>query len=89
MALITVAPKNTAPNPLPVGWDELPVTEGTCNDDIIKINAPLTANKGFISGFSSVIFFIRITPWAIKGIASAYQKTHQYHGKNPSIICIL
>ena len=55
---VTAGPNNTAPNPLPVGCEQLPVTDGNFNEDKININAPLTAIKALDSGVVSVIFFI-------------------------------
>ena len=54
---VTAGPKSTALKPLPVGCEELPVTDGSFREDKTKINAPETANNGFDSGFSSVILF--------------------------------
>ena len=60
--LTAAGPKSTAPKPFPVGWEVLPVTEGSFKDDKININAPVIASNGFDSGCSSVTFLIWITP---------------------------
>ena len=51
-------PKIAALNPLPVGCEQLPVTEGSFKEDKTNMNAPLTANNAVDSGVSSRVFFI-------------------------------
>ena len=55
---VAAGPNNAALNPLPVGWEQLPVTEGNFNDERTNINAPLTASKALDSGNSSTTFLI-------------------------------
>jgi hypothetical protein len=38
-----------APMPVPVGWEQLPVTEGIFREESTKIKAPATARTGNIS----------------------------------------
>ena len=85
--LVTAGPNKTAPKPVPVGWDELPVTDGSFNEDNININAPETARRGFDSGFLSVNLLILTTPYETTGMDNAYQNKHHCQGKNPSMMC--
>jgi len=73
---------------VPVGCEQLPVTDGSFNEDNTKIKAPAIPSMGFVSGCSSIIFFNLHTPYATNGNAIAYQNTHHFKGKNPSIICM-
>ena len=43
---VTNGPKNEADRPVPVGCEQLPVTEGILSADNTKTNAPQTAIRG-------------------------------------------
>ncbi len=51
-------PKSIAPMPVPVGWEQLPVTDGIFREERTKMKAPDTASKGRISRLSFIILFI-------------------------------
>ena len=75
-------------SPVPVGWEEEPVMEGSLREESTKMNAPLTANSIFCCGLSAKSFPVCIMPHSTKGAESKYQKMHHSRGKNPSIICM-
>ena len=41
--LVAAGPKRIAPMPVPVIWEQLPVTDGILREEITKMNAPLMA----------------------------------------------
>ena len=55
---VIAGPKRIAASPVPVGWEQLPVTiEGSFSADRTKMNAPATASRGSISRFSFTSLF--------------------------------
>jgi hypothetical protein len=50
-------PKRIAPRPVPVGWEQLPVTEGNFREESTKTKAPATARRGSVSRFSRTSVF--------------------------------
>ncbi len=53
---VTPTPKNMVENPVPVGWDDEPVTEGSLKEDMTKMNAPDRASMVLWAGSSCNIF---------------------------------
>ena len=47
---ITGGLNSTAPRPVPVGWEELPVTLGSLIADRTNVNAPAAASRSLFSG---------------------------------------
>jgi hypothetical protein len=86
---VTAGPNIIAAIPVPVGWDELPVTEGNFREDRTKMNAPATASKGRRSRLSETSLLRRYIPNIITGIENTNHNCHQGEGKNPSNMCIL
>ena len=85
---VAAGPKSAAPNPLPQGCEQLPVTDGIFKDDNTNMNAPETASKDLDSGNSENTFLIFISPYTTTGIDSIYHTKHHIGGRNPSIMCI-
>jgi hypothetical protein len=81
-------PNITAPKPIPVGWEQLPVTEGIFKADKTKVKAPARAKSNFSSGLSFVIFTIDLTPKIKNGKNTNHQNAAQTGGKKPSMMCI-
>jgi hypothetical protein len=52
MKAITGGLNKMAPAPVPVGWEELPVTLGSLMALIMNVNAPAAASNSLLSGFS-------------------------------------
>lgn len=53
---VTMGPNMTAAKPEPVGCELLPVTEGSFSAEMTKMNAPISARSGLVSGSCFVIF---------------------------------
>ena len=49
---ITGGLNSTAPNPVPVGCEHEPVTDGSFNADSTKLNAPAAPSRSLLSGSS-------------------------------------
>ena len=75
--------------PVPVGWEQLPVNEGSLSEERTKTKAPATARSGSASRLSFTSRFSWYTPKTMKGRETRNQISHQGLGKNPSIMCIL
>ena len=56
MGAMAAGPNSTAPRPVPVGWEQLPVTEGSFRAERTNVNAAATPSSMRCSGFS----FIRL-----------------------------
>jgi hypothetical protein len=50
-------PNDIVESPVPVGCEQLPVTEGSFRDDRININPPVTPSKGNASRSVARTFF--------------------------------
>jgi len=85
---VTHGPKQKAERPVPVGWEQLPVTEGSFRDERIKMNPPVTPSKGSASRSASRTFFSWYTPNTRHGMATIHHTRHHCPGKNPSMMCI-
>jgi len=81
-------PNITAARPDPVGWLLLPVKDGSFSALTTKMKAPISASKGFASGFFLTILVSWYMPRAIIGIVIAHQISHHGCGRKPSIMCI-
>jgi hypothetical protein len=75
--------------PVPVGCEELPVTEGSLRDERTNMKAPATASRGTTSLLSLTSLFNLYIPYSITGIENTNHNCHQGDGKKPSNICII
>ena len=73
---ITGGRNSTAPRPVPVGCDELPVTEGSLIEDSTKVKAPAAASSSRDSGCSFDCLMTARAPWTTNGVETANQATH-------------
>ena len=72
-AAMTGGRKMMAPSPVPVGCDELPVTDGNLMADSTNEYAPTPPSSSFDSGCFSIVRLISRAPWMTKGAATALQ----------------
>ena len=79
MRTITQGPNNTAPRPMPVGCEELPVTDGSLSADSTKQNPPAAPSRSSEERFSATVLRVLRTLCTTKGAAAAVQ-TAQYAG---------
>src|SRR3954470_24154406 len=84
---ITGGLNRTAPSPVPVGWLELPVTEGSLIALSTKVNAPAAPSSRVDSGFSRTSLTTARAPWTTNGAAASVQPIACAGGRNPSAIC--
>ncbi len=82
-------PKDIVESPVPVGCEQLPVTDGSFNDERMKINPPVTPRRGRASRSLAITFFSWYIPSITQGNAMIHQTRHHCHGKNPSMICMI
>ena len=61
-------PKRMAPNPVPVMWEQLPVTDGIFSEEITNTKAPAIARSGSSRELAATVFFMEKKPAARKGI---------------------
>jgi len=85
---VTPTPKNMVEKPVPVGWEEEPVTDGSFRDDKTKMKAPDNASMVLCAGSSRMIFLIFRKPYIKNGTDTNVQNNAHSGLKNPSIICI-
>ena len=69
--LVTHGPNKIAPRPLPVIWEQLPVTDGIFRDEITKINAPAMASTVMFFLFCPSVRRIEKNPAARNGTQTA------------------
>ena len=50
-------PKRMAPNPVPVMWEQLPVTDGIFSEEITNTKAPAIARSGSSRELAATVFF--------------------------------
>src|SRR3954453_18832016 len=86
---ITGGLNKTAPSPVPVGWLELPVTEGSLIALSTKVNAPAAPSNRVDSGFSRTSLTTARAPWTTNGAAATVQPIACAGGRNPSAMCML
>src|SRR4051794_27576430 len=84
---ITGGLNRTAPRPVPVGWLELPVTEGSLIALSTKVNAPAAPSSRVDSGFSRTSLTTARAPWTTNGAAASVQPIACAGGRNPSAMC--
>src|SRR3712207_4903904 len=85
---ITGGRNSTAPAPVPVGWLELPVNEGSLTALSTKVNAPAAPSSSVFSGRSRTSTTTCRAPWATKGAAASVQPIACVTGRNPSAMCM-
>ncbi len=85
---MAVGPKIIAPKPIPVGCEQLPVSDGSFSADSTKVKAAETPKIIFNFGLFLIFLLIEDNPRKINGIHSAPQEMLHNGDKNPSIICI-
>src|SRR3712207_1990002 len=78
---------STAPAPVPVGWLELPVTEGSLTALSTKVNAPAAPSSSVDPGSSRTSRATARAPCTTKGAAATVQPTACGTGRNPSAMC--
>ena len=66
--LTALGPNKMAPRPVPVMWEQLPVTEGIFSDEITKMKAPAMARSVMDLLLPVKVFLIEKKPAAKKGI---------------------
>ena len=71
--LTAVGPNRIAARPVPVIWEQLPVTEGIFSEEITKMNAPEMAMMEMALGCSATVFFRDLKPRYQKGRHTANQ----------------
>src|SRR3954471_12313265 len=84
---ITGGRNRTAPRPVPVGWLELPVTEGSLIALSTKVNAPAAPSSNVDSGFSRTSLTTARAPCATNGAAAIVQPIACPAGRKPSAMC--
>src|SRR5215210_8041279 len=84
---ITGGRNSTAPAPVPVGWLELPVTDGSLIALSTKVNAPAAPSRRVASGRSRTSLTTARAPWATNGAAAIVQPRAWAGGRNPSAMC--
>src|SRR3712207_2352183 len=85
---ITGGRNSTAPAPVPVGWLELPVNEGSFTALSTKVNAPAAPSSSVFSGRSRTSTTTCRAPWTTNGAAATVQPTACVTGRNPSAMCM-
>ena len=70
-----------APRPVPVGWEQLPVTDGNFSAESTKAKAPAAAMLRRAWGFSAKSLLNRTAPVTTKGAEMAYQATQCAAGR--------
>jgi len=82
-------PTRIAPNGVPQGWEQLPVTgTGTGKTEIRKITAPAIPRRGTKPLTSLVFLLIMIMPITTKIAAITYHTAAHFAGNIPSAMCI-
>src|SRR3954453_14124502 len=84
---ITGGRNRTAPAPVPVGWLELPVTDGSLIALSTKVNAPAAPSSRVDSGCSRTSLTTARAPCATNGAAAIVQPSACAGGRNPSAMC--
>ena len=74
-------PNRIAPSPVPVMWEQLPVTDGIFSDEITKINAPDMAIRTRFLLFSFTLFRSEINPAIRNGRQTAPHATQYPAGR--------
>ena len=85
---MTDGPNRIAPHPVPVGWEQLPVTDGSFKADRTNTNALEVPSSARAEGCSLTIRFSERTPAAINGRETTHHPAAWATGKYPSIMCI-
>ena len=65
-------PKQMVESPVPVGWEQLPVTDGSFRDDRMKMNPPVTPSRGRASRSVSISRFNWMMPSARQGRGNSH-----------------
>ena len=72
---------------MPVGWLELPVTDGSLIALSTKVNAPAAPSSSVDSGFSRTSFTTARAPCTTKGAAAIVHPAACAAGRKPSAMC--
>jgi hypothetical protein len=81
-------PNKYVPTAVPVGWEELPVTEGILSAVNVNRNAAEAASNTRFSRFLSNSFEIARTLITVAGSDATPQAMQCVNGRNPSEICM-
>src|SRR3954452_11579093 len=84
---ITGGRNRIAPSPVPVGWLELPVTDGSLIALSTNVKAPAAPSSSVDSGFSRTSLTTARAPWTTNGAAATVQPIAWAGGRNPSAMC--
>ena len=86
--LVTHGPNKIAPRPVPVIWEQLPVTEGIFKDESTNTKAPVKASTVRVLLSFPSTFLIFIKPITKNGTQITPHKIQYFTGRNPSMMCI-
>ena len=86
--VVAVGPKRMAPRPTPVGWEQLPLKEGSFSALSTKAKAPHMARRILALGAASTRLRMERKPAATKGRHTTPQPMAQGTGSIPSAICM-
>ena len=81
-------PNKIAPRPVPVMWEQLPVTDGIFSEEMTNTKAPDIASRVIRFLCSFKVFLIDRNPAARKGRQSAPHAIQNPPGRQPSITCM-
>ena len=83
-----LGPNKIAPRPVPVIWEQLPVTEGIFRDDSTNTKAPAIAISVMDLRFSCTLLFSDRNPNTKNGRQTMPHAIQNAGGRYPSIICM-
>ena len=86
--LTVLGPNKMAPSPVPVIWEQLPVTDGILSEEITNTKAPDIARSSSAFLFCFKIFCMEKNPAIRNGRQTTPHATHHDGGRYPSIMCI-
>lgn len=85
---MTGGPKRIAPRPVPVGCEQLPVTDGNFRAERTNTKAPEVPRRARVEGCSLTIRLSDRAPPIMKGSEAAHHPAAWATGKYPSIMCM-
>ena len=81
-------PNRMAPRPVPVMWEQLPVTDGIFKEEITNTKAPAIARSTSVLRLASMVFRIEKKPARRNGMQITPHATQKPTGRYPSMICM-
>ena len=85
---ITGGRKRIAPNPVPVGCELDPVTDGIFSADSTNANAPAAPSRSLVSGSSRTCLTTARAPCTTNGAATTVHTAACSGGRYPSAMCM-